>query len=113
MTIMARTIAHGAASGLAYGAGTVLGILTFLTLAALGLSIIATEMSVVMTILRYAGAAYLIWMGIRLWVSWLSRRAKPFRWAAMKTTKAGRCPALPHFGSCSLDQPTISVPENH
>lgn len=69
MTIVARTIAHGAASGIAYGAGTVAGILVFLSLAAFGLSVIAAEMSVVMTILRYAGAAYLVWMGIKLWTA--------------------------------------------
>ena len=45
------------------------GILVFLSLAAFGLSVIAAEMSVVMTILRYAGAAYLIWMGIKLWTA--------------------------------------------
>ena len=69
MTIVARTISHGAASGIAYGAGTVAGILIFLALAAFGLSILATEMSAVMTVLRYAGAAYLIWMGFRLWIA--------------------------------------------
>lgn len=69
MTIVARTISNGAASGIAYGAGTVVGILLFLTLAAFGLSIIAAEMGIVMTILRYAGAAYLIWMGIKLWTA--------------------------------------------
>jgi len=69
MTILARTISHGAASGVAYGAGTVVGILIFLTLAAFGLSIIAAEMGIVMTILRYAGAAYLIWMGVKLWTA--------------------------------------------
>ncbi|XUY25880.1 LysE family translocator [Agrobacterium sp. rho-8.1] len=69
MTIVARTITHGAASGLAYGAGTVAGILIFLTLAAFGLSIVAAEMGTLMTLLRYAGAAYLIWMGIKLWTA--------------------------------------------
>jgi threonine/homoserine/homoserine lactone efflux protein len=69
MTIVARTISHGAASGIAYGTGTVLGILIFLTLAAFGLSIIAAQMGTVMTILRYAGAAYLIWMGFKLWTA--------------------------------------------
>ncbi|NTF32432.1 LysE family translocator [Rhizobium skierniewicense] len=69
MTIVARTITHGAASGLAYGAGTVAGILIFLTLAAFGLSILAAEMGTLMTVLRSAGAAYLIWMGIRLWTA--------------------------------------------
>lgn len=69
MTIVARTITHGAASGLAYGAGTVAGILIFLTLAAFGLSILAAEMGTVMAVLRYGGAAYLIWMGFKLWTA--------------------------------------------
>ena len=69
MTIVARTITHGAASGLAYGAGTVAGILVFLTLASFGLSMLAAEMGSVMTVLRYAGAAYLVWMGIKLWTA--------------------------------------------
>ena len=69
MTIVARTISSGAASGIAYGAGTVVGILIFLVLATFGLSIVAAKMAVVMTVLRYGGAAYLIWMGIRLWTA--------------------------------------------
>jgi threonine/homoserine/homoserine lactone efflux protein len=69
MTIVARTISGGAASGVAYGAGTVVGILVFLILAAFGLSLIAAKMAIVMTALRYGGAAYLIWMGIRLWTA--------------------------------------------
>lgn len=69
MTIVARTITYGAASGIAYGAGTVAGILIFLALAALGLSILAAEMGTVMAVLRYGGAAYLIWMGYKLWTA--------------------------------------------
>ncbi|TGP57178.1 LysE family translocator [bacterium M00.F.Ca.ET.159.01.1.1] len=69
MTIVARTISSGAASGIAYGAGTVVGILIFLVLATFGLSIVAAKMAVVMTVLRYGGAAYLILMGIRLWTA--------------------------------------------
>lgn len=69
MTIIARTLSHGAWSGIAYGAGTIAGILIFLALAAFGLSILAAGMGLLMTILRYAGAAYLIWMGIKLWTA--------------------------------------------
>jgi threonine/homoserine/homoserine lactone efflux protein len=69
MTILARTVHSGAASGIAYGLGTVTGILIFLFLAAFGLSAAAGEMGFGMTVLRYAGAAYLIWMGIRMWTS--------------------------------------------
>ena len=69
MTIVARTLSHGAPSGLAYGAGTVAGVLLFLTLAACGLSLLAQEMGWLMTALRYAGAAWLVWMGVRLWTA--------------------------------------------
>lgn len=69
MAIVARTITHGAASGIAYGLGTVAGILIFLTLAAFGLSLIAQETGVVMTVLRYGGAAYLVWMGVKMWTA--------------------------------------------
>lgn len=67
VTIVARTLSHGAASGIAYGLGTATGILIFLMLAAFGLSLVAAEMGSVMTALRYLGAAYLLWMGIALW----------------------------------------------
>jgi threonine/homoserine/homoserine lactone efflux protein len=69
MTIVARTISHGPGSGLAYGAGTVAGILLFLSLAGFGLSLVAGEMGGLMTVLRYAGAAFLVWMGVRLWTA--------------------------------------------
>lgn len=69
MTIVLRTISHGPASGLAYGAGTVVGILVFLSLAAFGLSVVAADMGTLMTVLRFGGAAYLVWMGIRLWTA--------------------------------------------
>ncbi|TCQ29093.1 LysE family translocator [Rhizobium sp. PP-CC-3G-465] len=69
MTIVLRTISHGPASGLAYGGGTVFGILVFLSLAGFGLSVLATEMGTLMTVLRFAGVAYLVWMGIRLWTA--------------------------------------------
>jgi threonine/homoserine/homoserine lactone efflux protein len=69
VTIVARTLSHGAASGLAYGAGTVAGILVFLILSTFGLSVLAAEMGGLMTVLRYGGAAYLIWMGVKLWMA--------------------------------------------
>ncbi len=69
MTIVARTLSHGPAAGLAYGFGMVVGILAVLVLAATGLAVVAQEMGVLMTVLRYAGAAYLVWTGIRLWTA--------------------------------------------
>lgn len=69
VTIVARTVAQGALSGIAYGAGTCTGIIMFLALAIFGLSVVASEMGVVMTVLRYGGAIYLVWTGIRLWMA--------------------------------------------
>lgn len=63
LTIVARSIAQGALSGIAYGAGTCTGVLLFMALAVFGLSVIASEMGLVMTVLRYGGALYLIWTG--------------------------------------------------
>jgi threonine/homoserine/homoserine lactone efflux protein len=67
LTIVARTVSHGPWAGVAYGLGTVTGVLVFLTLAAFGLSLAAARMGGLMTALRYGGAAYLVWMGIALW----------------------------------------------
>lgn len=69
VTIVARTVAQGALSGIAYGAGTCTGILLFLALAVFGLSVVASEMGLVMTALRYGGALYLVWTGIKLWTA--------------------------------------------
>ena len=69
LAIVARTVSFGTASGIAYGLGTTVGVLVFLTLASLGLSMLAAQMGLLMTILRTAGAAYLIWMGFRLWTT--------------------------------------------
>ncbi len=69
MTIVARTVSHGAASGIAYGLGTTFGVLLFLAMAAFGLSVLAAEMGTLLTALRYAGAGYLVWMGYRLWTA--------------------------------------------
>lgn len=69
MTIVARTMSNGPSAGIAYGVGTVIGILLFLIIASFGLSMIAAEMGVALTILKYAGAAWLVWMGITLWTA--------------------------------------------
>lgn len=67
VTIIARTLSKGPLDGIAYGAGTATGVLLFLALAALGLSAIAAHASEILTVARYLGAAYLIWMGVNLW----------------------------------------------
>lgn len=68
-TIFTRTISGGLKAGIAYGLGTVTGILVFLTLGLAGLSYAAQALAPYMVFIRFAGATYLIWMGISLWFS--------------------------------------------
>jgi threonine/homoserine/homoserine lactone efflux protein len=69
VTIVARTLGRGPLAGVAYGAGTTVGILVFLVLAAAGLSALVAENAELAAWLRYAGAAVLVWFGIRLWLA--------------------------------------------
>lgn len=67
------TVARALASGFAHASVVVLGIvigdLVFLLLAIYGLATIAGLLGEFFTVVKYAGAAYLVWLGIRLWRS--------------------------------------------
>jgi threonine/homoserine/homoserine lactone efflux protein len=66
MTLVARnTFAGGRPSGLATSAGTCSGLLVHATAAALGLSAVLLASSQAFTVVKIAGAAYLILLGIR------------------------------------------------
>ena len=66
MTLVARnTFAGGRLSGLATSAGTCSGLFVHATAAALGLSAVLLASSQAFTIVKIAGGAYLIFLGIR------------------------------------------------
>lgn len=66
MTLVARnTFAEGRISGLATSAGTCSGLLVHATAAALGLSAVLLASSEAFTVVKIAGGAYLIFLGIR------------------------------------------------
>ena len=66
MTLVARnTFAGGRIAGLATSAGTCSGLLVHAMAAALGLSAVLLASSEAFTVVRIAGAAYLIYLGIR------------------------------------------------
>ena len=69
MTIFGRALSGGRSSAVPFALGVVLGKLTLLTLVMLGLAALAQALGPLFTILKFAGAAYLIWTGIRLWRS--------------------------------------------
>ncbi len=64
--VVARTVAGGRAEGLASCLGTGLGGLLHVMAAALGLSILVAQSAAAFTVVKYLGAAYLIYLGIRL-----------------------------------------------
>lgn len=64
--IIANSLRYGARAGLMNVAGTQAGVALWLGIAALGLNALLAVMGVWFDVLRYAGAAYLIWLGIKL-----------------------------------------------
>jgi threonine/homoserine/homoserine lactone efflux protein len=72
-----RALAYGRGVALATVAGNTLGLITIVALVALGLGVVVQESIVVFTVLKLAGAAYLVWLGYEA-----VRRRKEFLSAA-------------------------------
>lgn len=64
--VVTRAATLGIRDGAAVAAGIVVGDLTFAALAILGMSALAETMGTFFAIVRYIGAAYLIWLGFSL-----------------------------------------------
>ncbi|GLU48904.1 LysE family translocator [Nocardiopsis ansamitocini] len=69
-----NTLAHGHGSGMATGLGSTTGIAAYTLLAAAGLTVMIAASPVALVVLRFAGAAYLVYLGaavlLRLWRGW-------------------------------------------
>ena len=64
--VVARTVAGGRSEGLASCFGTGLGGLLHVLAAALGLSLLVAQSAMAFNMVKYIGAAYLIYLGVRL-----------------------------------------------
>src|SRR5437879_2239976 len=64
--VLARTLAGGRREGIESSLGTFFGGLFHVFAAALGVSAILAASAVAFHTLKYAGAAYLVWLGIRM-----------------------------------------------
>lgn len=84
--VVARTVAGGRAEGLASCLGTGLGGLLHVLAAAAGLSLLIAQSALAFSLLKYLGAAYLVYLGIRL----LLRREQPAVVAAVPSRGARR-----------------------
>lgn len=65
--IVANSMRHGAMAGLLNVAGTQAGLAVMLVILALGLSFLVEAAGAIFDWVRLLGAAYLIWLGIKLW----------------------------------------------
>ena len=71
--VVARTVAGGRREGMASCLGTGLGGLLHVLAAALGLSLLLAESAMAFSFVKYAGAAYLVYLGARM----LTQKATP------------------------------------
>lgn len=64
--VVARTVAGGRSEGLASCLGTGIGGMLHVAAAALGLSLVIAQSAMAFNLVKYLGAAYLVYLGIRL-----------------------------------------------
>jgi len=64
--VVARTIAGGRAEGLASCFGTALGGMLHVLAAALGISVLVAQSALAFSLVKYLGAAYLIYLGVTI-----------------------------------------------
>jgi threonine/homoserine/homoserine lactone efflux protein len=65
--IVARVLGRGMDGAIAFTAGVALGDVVWLTVAILGLAVVAQTFHVVFLAIKYAGAAYLLYLAWKLW----------------------------------------------
>ena len=63
--LVGRALSYGRAVALLTVVGNTLGLAVVMVLVALGLGAIVAESLLVFTVLKYAGAAYLVWLGVQ------------------------------------------------
>jgi threonine/homoserine/homoserine lactone efflux protein len=84
--VVARTVAGGRSDGLASCIGTGLGGMLHVFAAALGLSLLVAQSAVAFNVVKYVGAAYLVYLGVRL----LMRKQAAFTVEAVSSQGARR-----------------------
>lgn len=66
--VVARTVAGGRAEGLASCFGTGIGGMLHVVAAALGLSLVVAQSALAFALVKYLGAAYLVYLGVRMFL---------------------------------------------
>lgn len=84
--MVARTVAGGRSEGLASCIGTGLGGLLHVAAAAIGLSLLISQSAIAFNVVKYLGAAYLVYLGLRM----LLRKEQAFTVEAVASQGARR-----------------------
>ena len=87
LLVISYALGHGRKAAGATVAGVALGDFTAMTASMLGLGALLATSAAIFTVLKWAGAAYLVWLGIKLWRAPVSlgtegeapAEGKPFR----------------------------------
>ncbi len=103
--IVARGLAQGSRGSIPFIAGFVVGDLVWFAVAATGLAIVAQTFTVLFTVIKYAGCAYLLYLAYKIWTA-------PVRTIGMPEEEVGKSSAIQAFlGSfaLTLGNPKVAV----
>lgn len=67
--LLARVLARGPGGAATFVAGVAVGTVAWLSVAAAGLAALVAAFAPVFIVIRYAGAAYLLWLAGKLWTA--------------------------------------------
>lgn len=77
LLVVGQSLGGGAHAALPLVAGVALGDLTAMTLSLAGLGALLAASATVFTALKFAGAGYLVWLGVRIWRAPVDAAAAP------------------------------------
>ena len=89
LLVVSYALGQGWRTALPMAVGVALGDFTAMTLSLLGLGAVLAASATLFTILKWCGAAYLVWLGIKLWRAGGALDAKPRTDAASATKMLG------------------------
>lgn len=75
--ILARAMTKGAASCFSLALGMTVSDIVYLVLACLGLAVLAENYATLFTLIRWAGAAYLMYLGYKMWTAPIQTEEEP------------------------------------
>jgi threonine/homoserine/homoserine lactone efflux protein len=67
--ILARVLGRGRNGAVAFVAGMAIGDVVWLSFAVLGLAVLAQSFHEIFTVIKYAGAAYLLYVAFKMWTA--------------------------------------------